>query len=411
MTRPGILLRLALRDARHDLARLGLCAVLVGVAVAVGVTALASVSHRSSANLRVEAQRVPGARLASPSVRFWDRRQIVLRGGGRELQIDKQPHTAFDVQERAVDGSAVTVPRGSRVSAFGAAPLSLIGNRRLVEATAVDASLRGGPAAAGVRIAAGRVPASIGEVALDGDLARRLRVGVGDSVQDGRRRLRVVGLLEQPVRLAADRSADAVLAPGALSGASGGWVEWLVRVPDRSNLLAPGLHAGGLSAHARLDADPPARRSGGELVAAGFAEAAALIIPLFIVGAVLAMGVERRVRERALLALAGAGPGALRTLEALRGALIGTGGAVVGIVLAAAFAAAAGRDLELTAGAVLVPGSVALITSAWALTLSAQTARVRLGAIQSVPGLPPWSLVQRELARGGGLLAGRSWQQ
>ncbi len=140
-------------------------------------------------------------------------------------------------------------------------------------------------------------------------------------------------------------------------------------------------------------------------VAAGFAEAAALIIPLFIVGAVLAMGVERRVRERALLALAGAGPGALRTLEALRGALIGTGGAVVGIVLAAAFAAAAGRDLELTAGAVLVPGSVALITSAWALTLSAQTARVRLGAIQSVPGLPPWSLVQRELARGGGLLA------
>src|SRR5262249_49171079 len=160
----GLAVRLALRDARHDAVRLALCALLVGVAVSFGIVAMGTTSGGGGANLRVEATRKAGAGLEAPAVRFWDRAQILRRAGGTERRLDRSAKSTHASREAAAAGSAVAVPRGSTVAAFGAASATLVGDRRVVSVVVVDPSLDRGPAAGETHVERGRAPATAGEI-------------------------------------------------------------------------------------------------------------------------------------------------------------------------------------------------------------------------------------------------------
>ncbi|MFJ6197203.1 FtsX-like permease family protein [Micromonospora sp. NPDC092111] len=205
-----------------------------------------------------------------------------------------------------------------------------------------------------VRLLAGRPPTAPDEVALSAPARRLLDVPVGGTVTsgDGARRWRVVGLVEFP-----DNLGEVVaLPPTAVPRAGQSPDEsWLVDLPGPVDAaLVERLNAHGVTVSARTPvpggqptgagglrtALPDPTLAGNAVLVGGLG----LLEVVLLVGPAFAVGVRRRRRDLALVAVAGGDPVHLRRIVLADGVVLGGLGAALGLLLGVA-AAFAGRSL------------------------------------------------------------------
>ncbi|WP_165949830.1 ABC transporter permease [Micromonospora sp. KC207] len=199
------------------------------------------------------------------------------------------------------------------------------------------------------RVLAGRPPTGPDEVGLNHAALRRLHVGLGDRIApaDGSAERTVVGVVEFPD----DLSPTVALHPAAQPSAGPqGETSWLVDLPgDADPGLTERLNARGIVVVARapvLDpaADPEtlsAALSVEETTNTLLVGGLGLLEVVLLVGPAFAVGVRRRRRDLALVAVAGGDAAHLRRIVLADGVVLGFAGAAAGLALgvAAAFAA------------------------------------------------------------------------
>jgi putative ABC transport system permease protein len=204
----------------------------------------------------------------------------------------------------------------------------------------VQASLRGldlhDPVTEGLyRVSAGRLPLAPGETGLTNALAKRLGVGVGDTVKETTgSALRVVGLLEStrrvdeltanvlPADLPADAGEDLVLVdtphPLTVADVRRANAVGMVLQP-RTSLELPSPPLGSAVAFA-----------GASLTAASLVVGMALLEVVLLAGPAFAVGAKRQSRELALLAATGGDRRDVRRVVTGHGLVLGAVGGVLG---------------------------------------------------------------------------------
>ncbi|MFG2046267.1 FtsX-like permease family protein [Micromonospora sp. NPDC048935] len=256
--------------------------------------------------------------------------------------------TSAQVSALLGPGSRVTEVR-SRI------PLTLRGPRldEDVEGRVLDL---GDPLARGlVRFRAGRAPRQPGEIAVSPAALRRLdlRLGRAVALADGSRAYTVVGVVEFPD----DLGMVVALHPGAVPRtSSGSLTSWLADVPGTIDAaLVSRLNERGVVVTTRPPADPADDRkrtwlgrvdlSGtGDLSTGVLIAGLGLLEVVLLVGPAFAVGIRRRRRDLALVAVAGGDAAQLRRVVLADGVVLGVLGAVAGLLVGVA-AAFAGRPL------------------------------------------------------------------
>jgi putative ABC transport system permease protein len=214
------------------------------------------------------------------------------------------------------------------------------------------------PLAAGyVKLLDGRAPAGDAEVAVTEKAAKRLDAGIGDTVQnaDRSRSWKVTGVVEIPSGL----HENLVFPSGHLPMRDGEWSanRWLWDAPapvtwsqvkqlnqrgmvikSRAVLLDPPPASEVDTSYENANVNAEAVAVGGLIAGLGVLEVVLLAGPAFAVGA------RRRQRDLALVAANGGTPAHLRRIVLADGVVLGTVGAVVGLVVGV-LAAFAGRPL------------------------------------------------------------------
>ncbi|GGR70365.1 hypothetical protein GCM10010169_12490 [Micromonospora fulviviridis] len=196
----------------------------------------------------------------------------------------------------------------------------------------------------------GRRPTRPDEIAVSRAALRRLDVGLDAPVRtiDGTT-YRVVGVVEFPDNLGEVVALRPELPPGPLGPAD---ESWLVDLPGPvDGALVDRLNARGVLVSARnplpglseIGAGPdlPDAEETGNMVLVG---GLGLLEVVLLVGPAFAVGVRRRRRDLALVAVAGGDAAHLRRIVLADGVVLGAGGAVVGLLLGIG-AAIAGRPL------------------------------------------------------------------
>ncbi|MET7374902.1 FtsX-like permease family protein [Micromonospora arida] len=245
---------------------------------------------------------------------------------------------------------------GSRVTEVRPrVPLTLRGPRRDegVNGRALDLT---DPLARGlVRFRAGRAPQQPGEVAVSPAALRRLGLRLGHAVAtaDGSRTYTVVGVVEFPD----DLGPVVALHPGAVQ-ATGPEPDsvWLADLPGTVDAaLVSRLNERGVVVTARSPVGSGAtadrtwfgaiRQSGANDLSTGVLIAGlGLLEVVLLVGPAFAVGVRRRRRDLALVAVAGGDAAQLRRVVLADGVVLGVLGAAAGLLVGVA-AAFAGRPL------------------------------------------------------------------
>ncbi|TDC73514.1 ABC transporter permease [Micromonospora sp. KC606] len=202
-----------------------------------------------------------------------------------------------------------------------------------------------------VRLRSGRVPAAPTEIAVTAPALRKLEVPLGGSVAlaDGTRRYTVVGVVEFPD----DLNEVIALHPGAVPTNGPESERWLADLPGPlDETLVHRLNAHGITAAVRgpapgatevalgdgLPLSAVATEETGSAVLVG---GLGLLEVVLLVGPAFAVGVRRRRRDLALVAVAGGDAIHLRRIVLADGVVLGFAGAAAGLLLgvAAAFAA------------------------------------------------------------------------
>ncbi|MFJ2083057.1 FtsX-like permease family protein [Micromonospora chokoriensis] len=350
-------------------------------------------------------------------------------GEGWNTQDGKPPPRVTAAQMTALLGP------GSRVTEVRPhAPLTLRGPDRDENVAGRVLDL-GDPLARGlVRFLAGRAPQQPGEVAVSPAALRRLDLRLGDAVTvaDGSRAYTVVGVVEFPD----DLGPVVALHPGAVPKTGPGPDSvWLADVPgtvdaalvsrlnDRG-VVVTARHSDGAGDGANrprfgfIGASDANDLSTGVLIAGlGLLEVVLLVGPAF------AVGVRRRRRDLALVAVAGGDAAQLRRVVLADGVVLGVLGAAVGLIVGVG-AAFAGRPLMeeyvfgmrfggyrcwpaalLLLGAVAVlAGVLAALAPAW--TAARQDVSAGLAGRRTPPVSPArWLVVGLALVVGGAGLA------
>ncbi|MFC0028322.1 FtsX-like permease family protein [Micromonospora chaiyaphumensis] len=196
----------------------------------------------------------------------------------------------------------------------------------------------------------GRRPTRPDEIAVSPAALRKLGVRLGEPVRtvDGTT-YRVVGVVEFPDNLREVVALRPELPPGPLAAAD---ENWLVDLPGTMDAaLADRLNARGILVAARTPLPgrdetatgpdlPDAEETGNTVLVGGLG----LLEVVLLVGPAFAVGVRRRRRDLALVAVAGGDASHLRRIVLADGVVLGAGGAAVGLLLGVA-AAFAGRPL------------------------------------------------------------------
>ncbi|MEU7995116.1 FtsX-like permease family protein [Micromonospora sp. NPDC049060] len=343
-------LRIARREARRARGRTAL--VLAMIALPVLVLSFTAVSWRMSELTPVErADRQLGA--ADAELSWVTRTPLAQSTWAETWRTDPDdgpsagPVTAGQV--------AALLPAGSRV-----VPLrrwvsfdALVGER-------VDDTLTGravdltDPLGRGlVRFHSGRAPAGPDEIVVSPAALRRLDARLGGTVTsgDGARSWRVVGVAEYPD----DLGPVVTLHPseGRMEAEPG--TSWLVDLPgDPDEELFRRLNAHGVVVHARVPAPAsdsvtfaPYGRSAMDVEGMSVSVLVGglgLLEVVLLVGPAFAVGVRRRRRDLALVAVAGGDDAHLRRIVLADGVVLGAVGAALGVALGVA-AAFAGRSL------------------------------------------------------------------
>ncbi|MFF5214849.1 FtsX-like permease family protein [Micromonospora sp. NPDC000442] len=262
-----------------------------------------------------------------------------------------QPLTAPVTTEHV----AALLPEGSRVLAVRRwVPFSAWQGDRIsddITATAIDLTDPLGQGAA--RIHRGRAPATADEIAVNLAARRSLGVDLGDRVHagDGTRTWTVVGVAELPEQL----TPMVILHPAGAPTQTDPDEVFLADLPGPLTAdTFRHLNRNGVVVTARVPAPPgklptyvDSRMSGMtvEAVSTGvLVGGLGLLEVVLLVGPAFAVGVRRRRRELALVAVAGGDAVQLRRVVLADGVVLGVVGAVTGIALGVA-AAFAGRPL------------------------------------------------------------------
>ncbi|MEU5904915.1 FtsX-like permease family protein [Micromonospora sp. NPDC047467] len=284
-----------------------------------------------------------------------------------------------------------------------------------------------------VRFRSGRAPQQPGEVAVSPAALRRLDLRLGSAVAtaDGTTAYTVVGVVEFPD----DLGAVVALHPSAVPRADPQAVSsWLVDVPGSADAaLVARLNDRGVVVTTREPngTGTPARRWLGS-VAPGDADdlstgvliaGLGLLEVVLLVGPAFAVGVRRRRRDLALVAVAGGDAAQLRRVVLADGVVLGVLGAAVGLLLGVS-AAFAGRPLmeqyvfgarlggyRCWPAALLALGGVAVLAGVLAALAPAwMAARQDVSAGLAGRRTPPssqtrWLVLGLTLAGGGAALA------
>ncbi|GIJ38024.1 ABC transporter permease [Micromonospora andamanensis] len=272
-------------------------------------------------------------------------------GSGWTSGSDDRPLTA----PVTADHVAALLPEGSRVLPIRRwVPFSAWQDGRFrddVAATAIDLTDPLGHGFA--RVHRGRVPANADEIAVNLAARRSLGVDLGDRVAagDGTRTWTVVGVAELPEQL----TPMVVLHPAGAPAQTHPDEVFLVDLPGPiTDDIFRHLNRNGIVVAARTPAptgvrlqhlDPPDGGMTLEEVSTGvLVGGLGLLEVVLLVGPAFAVGVRRRRRELALVAVAGGDAAHLRRVVLADGVVLGGVGAVTGIALGVA-AAFAGRPL------------------------------------------------------------------
>ncbi|NJP31754.1 FtsX-like permease family protein [Micromonospora thermarum] len=257
-----------------------------------------------------------------------------------------------------------------------------------------------------VRVHAGRAPTAPGEIAVNPAALRRLDARLGGTVTaaDGRRTWTVVGVVEFPDQL----SPLVVLPPGPQveEGAT-----WLVDLPGAvGDDLFRRLNEQGYVVQARVPGPPPedgftpgepswitsvdVADAGGVVLVSGLA----LLEVVLLVGPAFAVGVRRRRRDLALVAVAGGDAADLRRVVLADGVVLGAVGAGGGLALGVTAAVAARPLVEVYVFGERFGG----YRTPPALLLAIAAVAVLAGVLAAL--VPAWTAARQDVVAG---LAGR----
>ncbi|MEO3779986.1 ABC transporter permease [Micromonospora sp. B11E3] len=419
-------LRIARREARRARGRTAL--VLAMIALPVLALTFVAVSYDMSELTRAErVDRLLGA--ADAELRWYADGPLTQDAWGDTWST----RDGLPGRTRAATAAEVTalLPAGSRVAELRRwVPFEVrVGDRyEPLSGRVLDLAeplLRGH-----ARLLRGRVPARPDEVALNRAALRRLHVRVGDRIApaDGSGQRRVVGEVE----FADDLRAAVALPPAAAPSVDQRTeVSWLVDLPDDTDPgLVGRLNARGVLVVARtpaahpvaepaLDVPVSAEEAGNALLIGGLG----LLEVVLLVGPAFAVGVRRRRRDLALVAVAGGDAAHLRRVVLADGVVLGCAGAAAGLALGVAAAFAARPLVEeyvvqarfgayrVFPAALAAIAAVAVLAGVLAALAPAWTA-ARQDVVASLSGrrTPPphrrrWPLLGALLAVGGAALA------
>jgi putative ABC transport system permease protein len=421
-------LRLALQTMGSRLH--GFAGTFVALTMAVAVVTACGILIESGARARAPVERYAGAPVVLAAHQSLN---VTADDAAESVLLPEQPRIPASVAQRvaAVDGVR-------EVIADRSIPLSVTtGSGRILAAPEGEAVRGHGWRSAALTpysVTVGRAPRAADEVVLDGTLAARGGVSVGEEVRitsaDGTKTYTVAGLARPPrgrnwlgavfmtdVR-AASLSVDPprVEALGVLLDATAAPQNVAERIEQ-----ALGDGTAVLTGDDRGKADArTATAQNEELVALGGAFGGlAVLLAIFVVAATLGLSVLQRGREIALLRTVGAKPRQIRRLlvgEALIVALAaGVAGIVPGVLLASfLFDALQGRGIGAESATLVVSplpaliavgvGVVTAILAAW--LGGRRAARIRPTAALAEATLEPKRIGWIRLLLGLGLLAG-----
>jgi putative ABC transport system permease protein len=421
-------LRLALQTMRTRLH--SFAGAFVALTVAVAVVTACGILIESGARARAPVERYAGAPVV---VAAEQRLDVKVDDAAGSVPLPEQPRIPASVAHRvaAVDGV-----RG--VIADRSIPLSVATESGRILAAPEGEAVRGhgwrSAALTPYSVSVGRAPRAADEVVLDGTLAARGGVSVGEEVRitsaDGTKTYTVAGLARPPrgrswlgaVFMTDARAASLAVNPariealGVLLESGAGPQDVAERIEQA---LGDGIAVLTGDDRGKVDART-ATAQNEELVALGGAFGGlAVILAIFVVAATLGLSVLQRGREIALLRTVGAKPRQIRRLlvgEALIVALAaGVAGIVPGVLLASfLFDALQGRGIGAESATlvvsplpVLIAVGVGVVTAALAAWLGGRrAARIRPTAALAEAALEPKRIGWIRLLLGLGFLAG-----
>ncbi|MCW3813453.1 FtsX-like permease family protein [Micromonospora sp. DR5-3] len=341
-------LRIARREARRARGRTALVLAMIALPVLALSFAAASydMAELSSAE---ELDRRLGA--ADAELRWtavnplaqdaWGQNSWPVEG---DLAPRTRPVTAEEIRALLPAGSRV-----SRVRRWVPFVVRVAGRPKAFDARAVD--LTDPLTRPLARLRAGRPPADPDEIAVSPAALRALGVRLGDPVHatDGTTTYTVVGVAEFADNLREVVALRPETPPGPVSPPDESWLVDLPGPVDRA--LADRLNERGIQVAARTPLPgreaaftgpglPDPEQAGNAVLIGGLG----LLEVVLLVGPAFAVGVRRRRRDLALVAVAGGDAGHLRRIVLADGVVLGAGGAALGLVLGVA-AALAGRPL------------------------------------------------------------------
>jgi putative ABC transport system permease protein len=362
--------RVALRLARREAWRSKVRSLLVLALVAIPVAAVAGVDIY----VRTEAAATTPQSLASANLGTAADAVLTTTGSGEPVQqgwagstyVTRDPEKAGSTVSAPTASQLLDLlPAGTRLVDLGTVPQVVLEHDGwgIVEQLRVQDVAD--PLVAGLwQLREGRLPADEAELALGAAQARRLHAGVGDLVlvtpsspSDGpATQLEVVGIVDHSTGW----GLAGVTAPGTYDATAEG--EFLAEVPGGLDWAGVrGLNEVGVVAvsravlesppgFCRMDAlcldsgEAPGTYSGGRVVpaeeaaqAAAFAAVVTVIVVLqvaLLAGPAFAVSLRRRQRELGLVGASGGDAATLRRTVLASGVVLGTVGAVVGVVLA-----------------------------------------------------------------------------
>jgi putative ABC transport system permease protein len=421
-------LRLALQTMRTRLH--SFAGAFVALTVAVAVVTACGILIESGARARAPVERYAGAPVV---VAAEQRLDVKVDDAAGSVPLPEQPRIPASVAHRvaAVDGV-----RG--VIADRSIPLSVATESGRILAAPEGEAVRGhgwrSAALTPYSVSVGRAPRAADEVVLDGTLAARGGVSVGEEVRitsaDGTKTYTVAGLARPPrgrswlgaVFMTDARAASLAVNPariealGVLLESGAGPQDVAERIEQA---LGDGIAVLTGDDRGKVDART-ATAQNEELVALGGAFGGlAVMLAIFVVAATLGLSVLQRGREIALLRTVGAKPRQIRRLlvgEALIvGLAAGVAGIVPGVLLASfLFDALQGRGIGAESATlvvsplpVLIAVGVGVVTAALAAWLGGRrAARIRPTAALAEAVLEPKRIGWIRLLLGLGFLAG-----
>ncbi|MFF3865285.1 FtsX-like permease family protein [Micromonospora sp. NPDC001898] len=423
--------RAALRIARREAGRARGRNALVLAMIALPVLALAFAAVSYDMSRLTRAERIDRQLGTADAELFWLADGPLVQDAWGDTGY---PREGVRHRNRPVTAAELTaqLPAGSRVGEvrWWATFEARVGNRRVSfdgrQLDLTDPLLRGQ-----ARQLAGRPPTAADEIGLNRAALRRLHVRPGDRVTpaDGSGDRTVVGVVEFPDRL----GPMVTLPPTApMPVESQAETRWLADLPDGVDPgLTDRLNTRGITVVARTPAPHPGVDAGmlNASVSAEDASNAVLIGGLgllevvLLVGPAFAVGVRRRRRDLALVAVAGGDAAHLRRIVLADGVVLGCAGAAAGLALGVVAAIAARplteeyvfqarfgayrvfpAALVAIAAVAVLAGVLAALAPAWTAARQDVVAGLA-GRRTSPPHRRRWPLLGAALTAGGAAVA------